>query len=278
MTKQKVRELYRQVNHSDKYTYSSAARKFNVCPKTIKRWLEKKNIRKYKKKKSPKYTETQKIMVKRQCAWLYRYYRSYDFVIDDEKYFTLSHSMNDSYFSSPTKSKTPEEVSHNFKSKFEPKLMLWIAISKYGVSKSYFRPSGQAINQNIYLNKCIKKRLIPFINANHSDNNYLFWPDKASAHYAKKVVNFLNEKKINFVPKYRNPTNVPQCRPIEDFFADLTQIVYANGWKAENIPQLRRRVQNCIKKLDLNVVKKTVQSVYKRLRKCGQSGPMAVVH
>ncbi len=59
MTKQKVRKLYRQVNHSDKYTYSSAARKFNVCPKTIKRWLEKKNIRKYKKKKSPKYTEIQ---------------------------------------------------------------------------------------------------------------------------------------------------------------------------------------------------------------------------
>ncbi len=53
--------------------------------------------------------------------------------------------------------------------------------------------------------------------------------ERIVTNYAKKVIDFLNEEKINYVPKYRNPTNVPQCRAIEDFFADLTQIVYANG-------------------------------------------------
>ena len=179
--------------------------------------LNKKKIKKYKKKKCPKYDENQKEVVRKQCGWLFRKYRNHDFVIDDEKYFTLSHSMNDSYFSSPTKSLTPEAVRVKPKSKYEPKVMLWLAISNRGMSRPYFRKSGLAVNQHIYLNKCIKERLMPFIRGNHSNNNFVFWPDKASSHYARLVVNFFDENNIPFVARDRNPTNIPQCRPIEDF-------------------------------------------------------------
>ena len=162
--------------------------------------------------------------------------------------------------------------------KFEPKLLLWIAISKNGISKPYFRKSGLAINQKIYLEDCVKKRLLPFIREKHSDNNYLFWPDKASSHYAKSVINHLTEQNIKFVPKVRNPTNVPQCRPIEDFFGYLCQLVYANGWTAETIPQFQRRIKYCLKKVDLNVVKRSVESVRKSLRICAESGPLSALH
>jgi hypothetical protein len=278
MTKSKIQKLYRLVNHSDKWNYNSAGRKFGCDQKTIEYWLQKRELKKFKKKKSPKYSETQKIMSKRQCAWLYRHCRQYDFVIDDEKYFTLSHTSNDSFFSSPNKSKTPENVSHKYKSKFEPKLMFWIAISANGLSKPYFRKSGLAVNQSTYLNDCIKRRLIPFIKEKHSDNRYLFWPDKASAHYGSKVIEYLKHNNIRYVEKYRNPTNVPQCRPIEDFFGYLTHLVYAKGWRAESIPQLKRRIKYCLKKVDTDVVKRTVKSVHKRLRICGQSGPISVIH
>jgi hypothetical protein len=254
MTREKLRRLRKDVNHSDKFNYSSAARKYGCDRKTIKWWLKKWQIRQYKKKKSPLYTETQKEMVRRQCAWLYRNCRQNDFVIDDEKYFTLSHSTNDRYFSSPTKSKTLEEVSHKYKMKFEPKIMFWIV-----------RKSGLAVNQNVYLEECIKKRLIPFINTYHSDNNYQFWSDKASAHYGSKVLGYLNEKNIKFVPKFRNPTNVPQCRPIEDFFGYLCGLVYEKGWRAQNIRQLKDRIKYCLKKVDKNVVKRSVESVRKKL-------------
>jgi hypothetical protein len=106
----------------------------------------------------------------------------------------------------------------------------------------------------------------------------MFWPDKASSHYAEKVVKHLKEQNIRFVSKYRNPTNVPQCRPIEDFFGYLCQKVYDKGWSAKTIPQLKRRIIYCLKNIDLNVVKASVESVPKRLRKCGQSGPLAVIH
>ena len=69
----------------------------------------------------------------------------------------------------------------------------------------------------MYLKNCIKKRLIPFINAHHSDGNYVFWPDLASSHYVKSVVIYLNEEKVNFIQKFENPQNIPEARPIEDF-------------------------------------------------------------
>ena len=186
--------------------------------------------------------------------------------------------MNDSFLSSPTKDRTPENVLIRPKAKYEPKLLIWIAISERGLSQPYFRRSGLAINQNVYLNECIIKRLIPFINAKHSDNNYLFWPDKASSHYANTDLNHFRENDLKFVSKYRNPTNVPQCRPIEDLFAILTKKVYANGWRAETIHQLQCRVKKCIRELNPNVVKRLAGSVRKRLRIAGRRGPLAVVH
>src|SRR5882724_11759987 len=136
MTPLRVNKLYSDFNHSDKFSIHSAARKYGVNRETIRYWLRKRQIKRYVKKKCPKYTESQKIMVKRQCAWMYRYFRSYDFVIDDEKYFTLSHSINNSYFASPSKS-TPDSVKYRPKQKFEPKVLLWIAISKNGISKPF---------------------------------------------------------------------------------------------------------------------------------------------
>jgi hypothetical protein len=58
----------------------------------------------------------------------------------------------------------------------------------------------------------------------------------------------------------------------------LCQKVYDKGWSAKTIPQLKRRIIYCLKNIDLNVVKASVESVPKRLRKCGQSGPLAVIH
>jgi len=54
------------------------------------------------------------------------------------------------------------------------------------------------------------KRLRKFIREKHSDNNYIFWPDLASSHYAKSVTRWMHANHINFVPKENNP---PNCSP-----------------------------------------------------------------
>ena len=55
--------------------------------------------------------------------------------------------------------------------------MAWIAVSESGISKPYFAQQHQAVTEKIYLNKCIKARLIPFIETYHSKEKVLFWPD-----------------------------------------------------------------------------------------------------
>ena len=80
---------------------------------------------------------------------------------------------------------TPAIVKYSPTAKYEKKLLIYVCFSEKGISKPYFVPSGVAVNQKVYLEECIKKKLIPFIAKHHSDGEYVFWPDLASAHYAK---------------------------------------------------------------------------------------------
>jgi len=113
--------------------------------------------------------------------------------------------------------------------------MLYIVVSTEGVSEPYFNTSGLAINQKMYQEDCLSKILIQFIQKHHNNDDYVFWPNKASAHYAKKTIRFLQNKNITFVPKEHNPKNRPQCCPVEGFFGELSSLVYKKGWKAKSI-------------------------------------------
>ncbi len=119
---------------------------------------------------------------------------------------------------------------------------------------------------------------MPFLRKHHADNNYVFWPDKASSHYSRMSVDFMGARGINFVPKEHNPTNLPMCRPIEDLWGYLVDLVYEGGWRAETLDQLRRRVKSCIKKLDGEAVRASFSSIRQKLRKVYEDGPYAVVH
>ena len=77
-----------------------------------------------------------------------------------------------------------------------------------------------AVNKTLYM-KALRMRLVPFIEKYYKNGDYLFWSDLASSHYADDVISFLEAKNINFVPTVRNPPNVPDARPIEDFWAIL---------------------------------------------------------
>ena len=125
----------------------------------------------------------------------------------DESYFTLAHTSingNDRFYTSDFDS-TPAMVKYSPTAKYEKKILVYVCFSEKGISKPYFVPSGVAVNQKVYLEECFKKKLIPFIAKYHSDGEYVFWPDLASAHYAKSVIAYLREKKVHFVAKIDTP-------------------------------------------------------------------------
>ena len=70
-----------------------------------------------------------------------------------------------------------------------------IAISERGMSKTLFRSSKSTdICSNVYIQECMEKRLLPFIEKYHNDYNYLFWPDLASAHRSAKTISSIYKK------------------------------------------------------------------------------------
>ena len=66
--------------------------------------------------------------------------------------------------------------------------------------------------------------LVPFIKEHYKDDddNLIFWPDLAKAHYAEVTTRYLESQNIvRFVPMGDKPPNEPQARPIENFWANL---------------------------------------------------------
>ena len=60
------------------------------------------------------------------------------------------------------------------------------------------------------MSTCIQKRLVPFIEEHHMDDDFVFWPELASAHYAKIVLDYLKDKNVEIVPRKDNPPNLPE--------------------------------------------------------------------
>jgi len=72
----------------------------------------------------------------------------------------------------------------------------------------------------------------------------------ASAHYAKKVQEYLKKEEIPYVPRSINPANVPKARPIEDFWGLSKQKAYEGVWQAKSLKILKRRITWCLSKIN----------------------------
>lgn len=263
------------VDHKDGIYQKKLATYFGCSQKYISRTLKSKlNINLRKKMNIPDRTPKQQAEAKEKCSRLYRKYKNFEWILDDESYFTLSHATinnNDSYYTSD-KNLTPASVKYRPKKKFEPKCLVWVALSAKGISDPFLGSSGMAIDQNVYIDKCLKPRLIPFIQKHHSKTNYIFWPDLASAHYAETVLDFMIENRINHVDKVDNPANLPECRPIEDFWSILKGKVYANNWVAKDIPTLKIRIKKCLKEVEPTTIHRLMEGVVSRIDKVRRKG------
>ena len=234
--------------------------------------LKEEGVHCYKKEKvvfsSDKQKENQRLRSRR----LYRELLSLgspDVIMDDESYFCLRNDSipcNSHYYAS-AKSDAPESLRWRPTKKFEEKMLVWIAISPKGISKPFFQRSGLAVNKEIYQQKCIIQRLLPFINDYHADRNILFWPDLASSHYASTTLQCFEDNDIPFVEKELNPPAVPNLRPIENFWGILKQEVYKNGWHANNLEQLKSRIRYILTKTDKDTVCIMMKNIKSDIRK-----------
>ncbi|KAJ8984762.1 hypothetical protein NQ317_012125 [Molorchus minor] len=177
-------------------------------------------------------------------------------ILDDEKYFTLANSEmkgNDGFYTNnleecPDNVKGTRQRGHN-----------------RGISRPFVgRVRGEALNSQGYIENCLSK-LLQFVQEHHAEDDIMFWPDLASCHYSRDTQNWFQHR-IPFVPKNANPPNLPQARPIEDFWALLSRKVYHRGWEAQNEQQLRRRIFEKLREIDLNSVQGLMRDIRRKLR------------
>ena len=200
-------------------------------------------------------------------------------VMDDESYFTIdgSDTTFNKFFYAHHSLEVPDSVQYRKTGKFPQKVLVWCAVSSKGMSEPYIVKSGNAISSRVYIEECLPK-LVDFINKYHSKDNYIFWPDLASAHYSRATLEAYKEMNINFVPKNVNPPNVPQLRPIESYWAILGQKLYQNGWTGKNIKQLIRRIRYLIRTTPIDVLRNLMKGVGTKVRAAANRGVLSVLN
>ena len=101
--------------------------------------------------------------------------------------------------------------------------------------------------------------------------------DLATPHYAKSTLAVFNKLCIPFVSKDENPPNFPQCRPIENFWAQLKGLVYEKGWEATSVRQLKQRINKKISEIDMSKIHNDFSSLNGKLRRVSKNVPYSVI-
>ena len=141
------------------------------------------------------------------------------------------------------------------------KFLIWQAMDQYrNISEPYVQQG--TMNSQVYLEECVKKRLIPFIQKYHKMSQVIFWPDLATIHYAKNVAEFLGQN-FSVVKKNENPPKVPHLRPIERFWALCKQrYSQLNGYY-----DTPRKIAFQWGKISSEVAKSSGKEIMKKLKK-----------
>jgi transposase len=262
-------------------SYASVGRKHQISDHKVKEVLIEAGIKRKMRTKAPKTNENQS---RRQQKCLQKLRRDFlkpsngdEVIIDDESYFTVDGCDgygNDFYYASDLL-EPPLNVKYKNKSKFPKKVMVWLAIRSRGFSDPMIKPSGNAINAQIYINECVS-RLNDFINKYHSDGKYIFWPDLASSHYANATLEEFQRLKIKIVPKNANPPNCPQLRPIERFWANLKKKVYEKDWTAQTPEELIKKIKSELRKMPSNTCQNLMRRVKTKVRTAADRGVLSV--
>ena len=200
--------------------------------------------------------------------------------MDHETYLTLDGNewQGASYYTSKDGTGTvSDKVMYIDKTKFPKKVLLWLCISEKGMSEPVFFKGGLAVNAKVYQKKCLPK-VADFIQKCHENDDIVFWSDLASAHYAPTTLEKMQDPQIPFIPKSLNPPNVPQLRPIEDFWANLKINIYAGNYQPKSVDALIRKMKAALKDIPLSLYSCAMKKIPANIRTASRYGINSFIH
>lgn len=154
--------------------------------------------------------------------------------MDDETFWkgTFSELPGQNFFFPDDRCNVNDKFKYKKISKFGKKFMVWQAICTCGMTARAVVVK-RTMDNEFYNKQCLQKSILPLYKRHKVPP--LFWPDLASCHYSKKVLEWYNANNINFVPKALNPPNCPELRPIERLWANIKRYSRKHFWASSNV-------------------------------------------
>ena len=168
------------------------------------------------------------------------------------------------------------------RSDYIPKLNVCVAFSSKGVSEPFIQRVNEKFDHKTYLSEFVEKKLMSFIEEKHHDGieNAIVWADAQPTYYNKNVLAYLDEKNIKHVDKDDNPGNRVKC--FSYFWTLLRNKVYGfntgscRHWHAENEAELEGRISECLRSIDMEIVKRLANDTDKRLQEMTLRGELNI--
>lgn len=179
------------------------SKKFNLSASKVFRIKQKYDLKSNHKFKVPRREDRQHNIAISHSRKLYKYLVNYSdscLIMDDETYCITQFNAlpGTQYYSATERYNVADKLKINPKDKLPKKYLVWQAICQCGRRSDPFICST-TMTSAVYLEECLKKRLLPFI-ASHGGST-IFWPDLATCHYSRVVNSWYEENEVICVPK-----------------------------------------------------------------------------
>lgn len=187
------------------------------------------------------------------------------FILDDETYGKADFKQmpGNEHYSEREGRPVDEQYKRKKVDKFAKKYLIWQAICSCGKSSSIYVCKG-TMKSDEYLRECLKKRFLKLYRDH--DIPPVFWPDLATIHYSRAVLEWFKANNIVYVEKEMNPPNCPQLRNIEKYWAKLKRIVKKKSTAAKDLPTFKRKVNAAAKAIGPEGVQSLMATVKARVR------------
>jgi hypothetical protein len=271
-----VRQLYIE---SPECPVRVAASKVGVTKSTLQNLKKRLGIKTRVKKNAPRYVKDQAPRAKKNCRRIVeKLLPGRVLLMDDESYVPLNPQdvRNKRFVSEVPGHPVADAQRVTTKAKFGGKVLVWTTIAEGGLTSDSFY-STKTMTGQVYLEECLKKILLPFIDANWRRADVLFWMDMARPHYAAPVIDFLQKEGIPFVKWKENAPNVPQARPIERYWA-LCKRAYARANVASaTLEDFVPRWESCAREVVASSGLALMRSARAKVRAIGRKGVYAII-
>lgn len=260
--------VVKYLNSGKSLSVREIAKKVKISVGSVQNIKKRNNIKTFKKQKIPKRSAAQQDRAKKRSRRLYKILVSKSnccILMDDETYVKMDSQTlpGPQFYNAVVGENVSDEVKAIKVDKFGKKVLVWQAICSCGLKSSTFFIFG-TIGGDIYRNECLKKRLFPLYHQH--DIPPLFWPDLATAHYAKETLDLMKANNVDFVEKEDNPPNCPQLRPIERYWANVKRYLQKNGQEAGNIADFKKMWAAASRKVSKDSVRKLMKNIRVKVR------------